>query len=163
VFGADTPKPSDWKISGQLEEACSCDAACPCWMDSKPTHMNCGGGQVIFIERGSFGGGPLDGLAIGMIGQRPDRMAVMEAIGKWPFLYIYLDEKANPEQRKALEAVAAQTIPPLAAPDHTRTIWAPISRTVDGKEHMVRIGRDWTFSGHLVEGGLGGPTRIVNA
>ena len=23
--------PSDWKMSGQVEESCSCDGACPCW------------------------------------------------------------------------------------------------------------------------------------
>lgn len=39
-----------WKITGELEEACKCDAACPCWFGNKPTHMNCGGDQVLFIE-----------------------------------------------------------------------------------------------------------------
>ena len=58
-------KKAPWKVSGQLEEACSCDAACPCWFDSKPTKMTCGGGQVIFIEKGSYGDVPLDGLAFG--------------------------------------------------------------------------------------------------
>src|SRR5439155_13868051 len=44
-----------WKITGQLEEACSCDAACPCWFGSKPTKMTCGGGQVLFIQKGTYG------------------------------------------------------------------------------------------------------------
>ncbi|PYI60522.1 MAG: hypothetical protein DMC59_02810, partial [Verrucomicrobia bacterium] len=44
-----------WKITGQLEEACSCDAACPCWFNSKPTKMTCGGCQVLFIEKGNYG------------------------------------------------------------------------------------------------------------
>jgi len=51
-----TDEPKDkapWKITGQLEEACSCDAACPCWFNSKPTKMTCGGGQVLFIEKGN--------------------------------------------------------------------------------------------------------------
>jgi len=48
---ADQPKhKTPWKITGQLEEACSCDAACPCWFNSKPTKMTCGGGQVLFIR-----------------------------------------------------------------------------------------------------------------
>ncbi len=51
---ADEPKDkTPWKITGQLEEACSCDAACPCWFDSKPTKMTCGGGQVLFIQSNS--------------------------------------------------------------------------------------------------------------
>ena len=36
AWSADTEKTA-WRISGELEEACSCDAACPCWWDSKPT------------------------------------------------------------------------------------------------------------------------------
>jgi hypothetical protein len=53
--GADQPKSkTPWKITGQLEEACSCDAACPCWFNSKPTKMTCGGGQVLFIEKGNY-------------------------------------------------------------------------------------------------------------
>src|SRR5574341_1382980 len=53
-----------WKITGQLEEACTCDAACPCWFDSKPTKMSCGGGQVVFIEKGN----PDQRKALGEIG-----------------------------------------------------------------------------------------------
>ena len=50
VRAANEPKDkTPWKITGQLEEACSCDAACPCWFNSKPTKMTCGGGQVLFI------------------------------------------------------------------------------------------------------------------
>src|SRR5437867_6848149 len=59
------PAKTPWKIVGQLEEACSCNAACPCWFGSKPTHMTCGGGQFIFIEKGTYGNVPLDGLAVG--------------------------------------------------------------------------------------------------
>src|SRR2546428_11263538 len=40
-----------WKIAGELEEACSCDAACPCWWGSKPTKMTCGGGGNLFLKK----------------------------------------------------------------------------------------------------------------
>ena len=60
---ANEPKDNTpWKITGQLEEACSCDAACPCWFGSKPTKMTCSGGQVLFIEKGNYGKVKLDGL-----------------------------------------------------------------------------------------------------
>ena len=108
---ADQPKDNTpWKITGQLEEACSCDAACPCWFNSKPTKMTCGGGQVLFIEKGHYGKVKLDGLAIANIGQSPAGQTMMESYGNWDFSYNYIDEKANPEQRKALEAIAA-TVP----------------------------------------------------
>src|SRR5947207_2907288 len=52
---ADQPKDKmPWNITGQLEEACSCDAACPCWFNSKPTKMTCGGGQDLFIQKGNY-------------------------------------------------------------------------------------------------------------
>jgi hypothetical protein len=156
--GAKTP----WKITGQLEESCSCDAACPCWMDSKPTRMNCSGGQVVFIEKGSYGGVSLDGLALGMVGQSPDNKSMMESMGNWNFLTIYVDEKASPEQRRALEAIARETVPPAASPEHTHIRYVPITRAVSGAEHTVRIGDVEIFKGHLVEGGLGGTTKIVN-
>jgi len=84
-----TNEPKDktpWKITGQLEEACSCDAACPCWFNSKPTKMTCGGGQVLFIQKGNYGKVKLDGLAIAGMGQSPEGQTMMESFGNWEFL-----------------------------------------------------------------------------
>src|SRR3982074_2154457 len=84
-----------WKMSGQLEEACSCDAACPCWFDSKPTKMNCSGGVAPFIPKGSYGTVPLDGLGAAFIGASKDGTTMMESIGDWNFVTMYIDEKAK--------------------------------------------------------------------
>src|SRR3989442_14047039 len=65
VGQAGEAKKTPWKITGQLEEACTCDAACPCWFGSKPTKMTCGGGQGLFIERGRYGGTSVKGVAVG--------------------------------------------------------------------------------------------------
>ena len=54
-----------WKITGELEEACSCRAACPCWFKSLPSRMTCDGTQVIFITKGSYSKTLLDGLGVG--------------------------------------------------------------------------------------------------
>ncbi|PYJ21904.1 MAG: hypothetical protein DME20_04555 [Verrucomicrobia bacterium] len=150
-----------WKITGQLEEACSCDAACPCWFNSKPTKMTCGGGQVLFIDKGNYGNTKLDGLALATMGQSPEGQTMMESFGKWNFAYYYIDKKANPEQRKALEAIAAKVLTPGAS-KKTETRYALITRTIDGKEHQITIGQYGTFHGHLVEGGMGGAPKIVN-
>jgi hypothetical protein len=155
-------KKAPWKVSGQLEEACSCDAACPCWFDSHPTKMTCGGGQVIFIDKGTYGDVPLDGLAFGQMGQSPEGKSMMESIGNWNFVTFYIDEKADPAQRKALEAIARATFPPAAPPERTMLRYVPISRKVEGSEHMVSLGNYGTFSGHLVSGGMGsGHPKIV--
>jgi len=156
-------KKTPWKVTGQLEEACSCDPACPCWFDSKPTHMQCSGGQVVFIQKGSYGNVVLDGLAIGMMGQSPKGDTMMESMGRWDFLTIYIDEKANPEQRKALEAIARATTPPAAPPERTSVKYVPITRKIEGNEHVITLGHVGSFSGHLMAGGAGGAPKIVSA
>src|SRR5437667_4048196 len=116
VRAANEPKDkTPWKITGEREEACSCDAACPCWFNSKPTKMTCGGGQVLFIEKGSCGKVKLDGWAVATIGQSPEGQTMMESYGNWNFAYYYIDEKANPEQRKALETIAGAMLTPGAS------------------------------------------------
>src|SRR6478672_7991654 len=108
-------KATKWKITGQLEEACSCDAACPCWFDSKPTKMTCGGGQVLFIQKGNYGKVKLDGLAMANMSQSPEGQSMMGSFGNWNFSFYYIDEKATLEQRKGLEAIAAKILEPGAS------------------------------------------------
>jgi len=159
-----TDEPKDktqWKITGQLEEACSCDAACPCWFNSKPTKMTCGGGQVLFIEKGNYGKVKLDGLAIANMGQSPEGETMMNSFGNWNFSYNYIDEKATSEQRKALEAIAGKILPGSAS-KKTEIRYAAITRKIDGKDHEITLGQYGSFRGHLIEGGLGGSPKIVN-
>ncbi len=158
---ADEKKPS-WKMSGQLEEACSCNAACPCWFGSKPTRSQCNGGFALFIDKGSYGNVPLDGLGVAVMGASKQGMSMMDSIGDWDFLTFYIDEKANPEQRKALEAIARETSPPAAPPGRTRVAYVPLTRRVEGTEHVVTLGNFGGFSAHLMSGGMGGAPKIVN-
>ena len=159
---ADEPKDkTPWKITGQLEEACSCDAACPCWFDSKPTKMTCGGGQVLFIQKGNYGRVKLDGLAVGNMSQSPEGQSMMGSFGDWNFSFYYIDEKATPEQRKGLEAIAAKILEPGAS-KKTETRYVAITRKIEGKDHEITLGQYGSFRGHLIEGGLGGSPKIVN-
>ena len=159
---ADQPKDTTpWKITGQLEEACSCDAACPCWFNSKPTKMKCGGGQVLFIQKGNYGKLKLDGLAIASMGQSPEGQTMMESFGNWDFSYNYIDEKATPEQRKALEAILTRVLDPGAS-KKTETRYVAIARKIEGKDHEITLGQYGKFRGHLIEGGLGGAPKIAN-
>jgi hypothetical protein len=151
-----------WRISGELEEACSCDAACPCWWDSKPTKMTCGGGETLFIEKGHYGDVRLDGLAIGLIGQSPAGKSMMESFGNWNFAYLYIDEKAAADQRKALEQIAMAIGGPAAPKEKMKVRYVPITRKVTGKEHQITLGPYGEYSGHLVEGGMGSLSKITN-
>src|SRR5437868_3520332 len=155
-------KATKWKITGQLEEACSCNAACPCWFDSKPTRMTCGGNQVLFIQKGNYGNVKLDGLAVANYAQSPENQTMMKSFGKWNFSTNYIDGKANPEQRKALEAIAMTVLPSKNGSPNFETKYVPITRKIEGKDHIITIGNVATFTGHLVEGGLGGSSKITN-
>src|ERR1043166_7238117 len=132
VSAAETKK-TPWKIKGQLEEACSCDAACPCWFASKPSKMTCSGGQVLFIEKGTYGKTSLDGLAVGSFGQSPDGQTMMCSFGNWNFSTLYIDEKASPDQRKALEDIGRKVLPVDASKKQV-VRYLPITRTIEGKE-----------------------------
>jgi hypothetical protein len=158
---AKSSEKTKWKITGELEESCSCNGACPCWFGNKPTKMNCSGGQVVFIKKGNYGSVPLDGLALGEWVQSPDGKTMMESVGDWNFSHVYVDAKATPEQQKALQAIAAQVLPP-EAPEKRTVRTAAITRKVDGKEHSVAIEPYLNFSAHLLEGGDGGPPKIMN-
>jgi len=157
--GAATAKPS-WKVTGELEEACSCRAACPCWFKSLPTRMTCDGAQVIFITRGRYGKVPLDGLAMGQFVQSPEHKSMFESFGNWNFDYVYIDEKANDEQRAALKEIAAHFFAPGAKTREFR--YVSISRDIKGDEHSTSIGKYGGFSGHLIEGGYNGAPKVVN-
>lgn len=150
-----------WKVTGQLEEACSCNAACPCWFGSKPSRMTCGGGQVLFIEKGKYGDVALDGLAVANFSQSPPGESMMDSFGKWTFSYLYVDDKARPDQREALEQIG-KTVLPVAASKNVKVRYVPIARAIDGKEHKITVGTFATFHGHLLEGGLGGTPKIVD-
>ena len=45
---------------------------------------------------------------------------MMESIGNWNFMNFYVDEKATPAQRKALEAIPKATSPPAVPPEKIR-------------------------------------------
>ena len=150
-----------WKVTGQLEESCSCDGACPCWFNHKPTRMTCSGGAFFFIDKGNYGDTSLDGLAVGAMVQTPAGKTMMESVGDWNFSYLYVDEKGSPEQRKALLEIMKSSLPPVPA-SRMKVRYVPITRTIEGEEHKIAFGNYGSFSGHVVSGGMGGPSKIVN-
>jgi hypothetical protein len=149
-----------WKLVGDLEEACSCRIACPCWFMSKPSRMTCDGVQAVFIKSGSFGKTSLDGLAIVDFVQSPEGESMVESFGKWNFDNVYIDEKATPEQREALKEIASHLFPMAAKARNFKFV--PITRRIDGAEHSVTAGDFGSFSGHLIDGGYGGAPKIIN-
>ncbi len=149
-----------WKVAGELEEACSCRPACPCWFKSLPSRMTCDGAQVIFITKGRYGKTSLDGLALGQFVQSPEHQSMFESFGNWNFDYVYIDEKANDEQRQALKDLAQHFFPPAAK--ERKFQYVPISRKIEGEEHITTVGNYAVCSGHLIGGGYNGSPKVVN-
>jgi len=151
---------TSWKVSGELEEACSCRPACPCWFKSLPSRMTCDGAQIIFIRKGHHGKIPLEGLAVAQFVQSPEHQSMFESFGKWNFDYIYIDEKADEQQREALKELALHFFPPAAKAREYR--YVPITRKIEGDEHTTTVGKYAVCSGHLIEGGYNGAPKVVN-
>lgn len=152
-------KPS-WNVSGELEEACSCNAPCPCWFKSVPSRMTCDGAQVVFIKKGSHGKTSLDGLAVSQFVQSPEGKSMFESFGNWNFDIVYIDERATEAQRAALQDIAAHLFPMAAKKREFKFV--PISREIKDGEHIVTVGTFGSFSGRLVDGGFNGPPKVEN-
>jgi hypothetical protein len=94
-----------WEIRGSYFESCNCDPICPCRrIDGVPggrsTHGVCAGVLSWLIEEGHAGGADLAGLAIALAIRYDDD----EPGSPWTWV-LYLDERADEEQRAALEAI----------------------------------------------------------
>src|SRR6059036_3069295 len=74
---------TSWKVTGELEEACSCRPACPCWFKSPPSRMTCDGAQILFITKGRYRKVAVDGLAVGKFVQSPEHKSMFESFGNW--------------------------------------------------------------------------------
>ncbi|MDZ4404825.1 DUF1326 domain-containing protein [Prosthecobacter sp.] len=155
----ETKQPS-WNVTGELEEACSCHAPCPCWFKSVPSRMTCDGAQMVFITKGSYGKTSLDGLAVAQFVQSPEGKSMFESFGNWNFDNVYIDERATEAQRTALKEISAHLFPLAAKKREFKFV--PITRQIQGAEHLVTVGTFGSFSGHLIEGGLGGPPKVSN-
>ena len=87
-----------WQLSGQVLVACNCDWGCPCNFNALPTTGKCEGGWTWQVEKGSFDGVSLDGLAFSVFANWPG--AIHEGNGE---ALILIDERADPKQRTAIE------------------------------------------------------------
>jgi hypothetical protein len=94
-----------WSVSGSYFETCSCEAICPCrTIDGVPggrsTSGECLGLLAWQIDSGHADGVPLDGLAVAMATRYHDD----EPGSPWSYV-LYVDERADAEQRAAVEAI----------------------------------------------------------
>jgi hypothetical protein len=94
-----------WHVEGQYYENCSCDYVCPCVLSQmmvKPSQGWCTFAMAFRIDRGSYGGLPLDGLGFMILGHTPEEMGK----GNWS-VGVIVDERASPAQRDAITGIAS--------------------------------------------------------
>lgn len=94
----------EWSLRGQCLEACNCTYLCPCIPTNRtaePTQGDCKTVHTYRIDHGSFGDLLLDNLCFVLFFRTPGIMS--EGNGQ---LGIIIDERASPEQHKALVSIA---------------------------------------------------------
>jgi hypothetical protein len=94
-----------WRIRGTYFESCNCDPICPCRRidgvsGGRSTHGICQGVLSWLIDEGEVDGVDLSGLPVALAITYSDD----EPGSPWTWI-LYLDERATPDQRRALEAI----------------------------------------------------------
>ena len=90
-----------WRVAGQMHETCSCKFLCPCWFGpAEPDQGWCSGALVFDVERGDASGLDLSGHTVVLLADWPGDFWAGNGTAR-----LYIDERATPEQRQALEAI----------------------------------------------------------
>ena len=95
----------EWYLSGEYCEACSCDYVCPCLytnLEALPSHTSCIALGGYHIDTGRFGDIVLDDLNFATVVRSPGAMIQ----GDWA-VGLIVDERASPDQQRALTAIAS--------------------------------------------------------
>ncbi len=133
----------NWRIEGEYFESCNCEVLCPCLLSSAqapPTEGHCDVVLGFHVNRGNYGKTDISGLNAVQALITPGPMAQ----GGGTFA-LYVDSKANSEQRAALEAIFDGSTggpPSMFAPMITTrlpTKSAPITFSVEGKVRKLSI------------------------
>ncbi len=107
---------TNWQVSGQYFETCSCDYLCPCIytnLAGRPTQDGvCTFAFVFHIDRGRYGKTALDGLNFAVIANCPGPTMADGNI----VVGMIVDERASAEQQEALTQIGSgQGGGPMAA------------------------------------------------
>lgn len=90
-----------WRLSGQILEACSCQMVCPCnFGPANPDQGWCAGTLVFDIQQGNSDSVSLNGTKAAFAIDLPHDFAGGNATARF-----VIDEGANPNQRRELEAI----------------------------------------------------------
>lgn len=153
-----------YKLEGQILEACSCNAPCPCWIGDDPDGGACDSFVAYHIEKGQVRGIDVSGLTLVKIVYIPGNVFA----GNWRAV-IYVDGKGTPEQQQALIQVfngdlggAIADVAQLVS-DVLETRIAPIEYQISEGKGIIKIGDVLESEMEPYRGPEGRPTKIVDS
>ncbi len=154
---------TDWKLKGTYFEACNCEAACPCNFGGPPTDGKCTVLVAWHIDQGAFGATKLGGLNVGFVAHSPGHMLQT----KWR-VALYLDERANDQQRDALTQIYSGKAGGLMEKlsgfigEVAGVRSVPIEYRADGRHRSVRFGSVASAEIEAIMGGDGSSETTVH-
>ncbi len=153
-----------YALEGQLLEACSCAAVCPCWVGQDPDGGACQGLIAYHYDRGQIDGVDVAGLTLALAVQIPGNVLK----GNWKAV-VFVDSRATRQQKEAILAAHTGKLGgPLAdlAPLVGEVLGvydAPIDFSFrDGKGH-IRIGDAVASEMEPLTDLQGHPTKLVDS
>jgi hypothetical protein len=130
-----------WRMAGEEIASCNCAWGCPCQFHALPTSGRCEAVVGYAIRSGERDGIRLDGACFVQIVRWPGAIHEGNGTRQW-----VIDEKASPDQRKALMAIhsgkeggAYFEIFASVCPHTLETVFAPITLEVDRERRIGRI------------------------
>ena len=94
----------NWTVSGDWFDVCNCNIPCPCEFAQAPTYGNCDSILAYNIKKGSYGDTHLDGLNVLALASFKGNLWAGDGKTKVN-LALFFDEKANEQQRDALNII----------------------------------------------------------
>ena len=129
---APAAKAEAFRLEGSRLIGCCCAPPCPCRINKKPMQCHgCDHTDVVRVDRGYVGDVRMDGVTWVVVGrgfgEKPE--------GNW--VVVYLDEKASPEQEKALVGMLSGDL----------KAWGPKARHLAGEfKGVKRVPLTYTIS-----------------
>jgi hypothetical protein len=152
-----------WSFDADYLQACNCDYGCPCEFSAPPTPGFCEGTGTWRIKTGRCGNVPLDGLCLAFAAHWPKAIHLGGGT-----LTAFIDERANQEQRRALENIVLGKLGGLpfeilATTFSTvqETRFVPFEFRLAGRNSGARIGNDVAFDLEPVKNPVTGEPEFV--
>lgn len=140
-----------WWWKADYVETCNCAHGCPCNFTQIPTDGTCKTMAAWDIREGECDGVRLDGLRLGLVAMFPN--AIRKGNGR---CLVYIDERADAQQRDALERIACGKAGDGGPFSLFAAMYAAPPTVVQGPLHLQRDGRRAELAfGELAQASVG--------